>query len=347
MGTKYLDSAKETKQDTIDAIVDAILVDTGTTLPGEHTSIQNAVSAIQNNTRFTAAIPIYMCKPAAGNAAFKQSSNLYDTVGNMEDPANSEILLRVVKNDGTFITANLYKENALTNVLDSATDQANFPTASGWRVMERDAVGKYFFFYKVANDETEETLTVEFGWDEGGNINFQSRSTEVADVHGDLSEILADTNELQTDWKNGGRLDLLLDDVVAQTEERVAAKPQTKVVSVTSAANAAADTTLATITAGGCIIDTIAVHADAAQTADMTNAAVKGGAVKVITFIAAADLLQADVDAENKQVGWNTGAVYLPIGATIVMEHTGTGVTALDLTVVITYHAVADGGYLA
>lgn len=42
--------------------------------------------------------------------------------------------------------------------------------------------------------------------------------TEIADIHDtldlvhtDVDAILADTNELQTDWKNGGRLDLLLD----------------------------------------------------------------------------------------------------------------------------------------
>jgi hypothetical protein len=155
-------------------------------------TIKSAISAVQNNTRFTAAVPVYMNKPDAGNAAFKHSSNLYDSVGNMEDPANNEILLRIVKNDGSSITANLYKENTLTTALDSATDQVNFPTASGWRAMERDAVGKYFFFYKVASDETEETLTVEFGWDEGGTVKFHTRSTEVADVHSDLSAILAD-----------------------------------------------------------------------------------------------------------------------------------------------------------
>ena len=33
----------------------------------------------------------------------------------------------------------------------------------------------------------------------------------VADIETDVTAILADTNELQTDWANGGRLDLLLD----------------------------------------------------------------------------------------------------------------------------------------
>lgn len=35
---------------------------------------------------------------------------------------------------------------------------------------------------------------------------------------GDLAAILADTNELQTDWANGGRLDLLVDAVKAKTD---------------------------------------------------------------------------------------------------------------------------------
>lgn len=135
--------------------------------------------------------------------------------------------------------------------------------------------------------------------------------------------------------------------LAAQTDVKDIGRPQVFVKSVTSAANAAADTTLATVTAQGVEIDYIIVHADAAQHADMTSAAVKGGAAKVLTFIAAADLLQADLDAENKQVAWNTGRVYLPVGGTIVMEHTGTNTGALDLTVIIGYHSVADGGYLA
>ena len=38
-------------------------------------------------------------------------------------------------------------------------------------------------------------------------------------VGGNVSDILADTGELQTDWTNGGRLDLLLDQTLADTNE--------------------------------------------------------------------------------------------------------------------------------
>ena len=214
-------------------------------------NIITAISGIQNNTRFTAAVPAWMCKPDAGNEAFRVSSNLYDTEGNMEDPENSEILVRIIKDDGTYITATLYKDNAFVAVLDNPTDTTTFPVASGWRAMEREAAGKFFFFNNVANDATEESLTVEFGWTEGTKTNYQSRATEIADVHGDLAAIKVETDKianvtyglaaqntyhwdkdisgytgvkagtylktLYDDWLNGGRLDLILDIIAADT----------------------------------------------------------------------------------------------------------------------------------
>lgn len=41
--------------------------------------------------------------------------------------------------------------------------------------------------------------------------------TEIAAIKSDTGAILADTNELQTDWANGGRLDLILDARASQT----------------------------------------------------------------------------------------------------------------------------------
>lgn len=118
-------------------------------------------------------------------------------------------------------------------------------------------------------------------------------------------------------------------------------------VAVTSAANAGADTTLATVAGGSVIVTGVIVFAVATQTGDMTNAAVQGGAGKIITFIAAADCLQADLDAEDEQVYW-TGAVRLNTGDTIVMVHAGTNTGALDLVVAITYHPSSTiGAYLS
>ena len=128
--------------------------------------------------------------------------------------------------------------------------------------------------------------------------------------------------------------------------DRVAGKTNVKTISVTAAANAAADTTLGTVTTQGCIIQGVVIHADAPQTAHLTSCPVHGGASEVLTFISSADAIRANLDAENKQVGWD-GEVYLPTGSTIVMVHNGSGTDALNLTVTIRYMSTVNGGYLS
>uniref|UniRef100_A0A6M3IRL6 Uncharacterized protein n=1 Tax=viral metagenome TaxID=1070528 RepID=A0A6M3IRL6_9ZZZZ len=114
--------------------------------------------------------------------------------------------------------------------------------------------------------------------------------------------------------------------------------------SITSAANAS-DVTVATITDQPCLIESVVIHADAGQTADMTSCGIFGGASKVITFISAADAIQAALDAADKQVSW-TGAVRLAATKTIVISLAGTGATAVDLTITIKYRPAIAGGYL-
>lgn len=46
-----------------------------------------------------------------------------------------------------------------------------------------------------------------------------AQTADVAAVKTDTAAILVDTNELQTDWTNGGRLDLLLDATLTDTNE--------------------------------------------------------------------------------------------------------------------------------
>jgi len=119
---------------------------------------------------------------------------------------------------------------------------------------------------------------------------------------------------------------------------------QVKEVSITAAANAGV-TTVATITTQPCMIKSVTIHADAAQTADMTTCAVEGGVNQVVEFIGTTDAIQANLDAADKQVGW-TGAVRLAATKTITIDLQGTGATATDLTVTIEYMSCVDGGYL-
>lgn len=121
-------------------------------------------------------------------------------------------------------------------------------------------------------------------------------------------------------------------------------KTQVIEVSITAAANAGV-TTVATITTQPCVIESIVVHADAAQTGDLTSIAVKGGASQVVQFISASVGAQANLDAADKQVAW-TGVARFAATKTIIIDLQGTGATALNLTVTIVYRAAVDGGTL-
>lgn len=143
------------------------------------------------------------------------------------------------------------------------------------------------------------------------------------------------------------RLDLRVVALVADPFEagRVAGKTQVVEVPITAAANAGV-TTVATVTDQPCVIESVVLHADAAQTGDLTTAAVEGGASQVVEFIGTGDATQGNLDAADKQVAW-TGAVRLAAGKAVTVDLQGSGATAVDLTVTITYRAAADGGYLA
>lgn len=122
-------------------------------------------------------------------------------------------------------------------------------------------------------------------------------------------------------------------------------RKQVKEFSITAAANAGL-TDIATITTQPCLIKSIVLHSDGATTADLTSAAIEGGASSVIEFISAAAAVQADLDAADKQIGWD-GVIRLAATKTITIDLQGTGATAVDFTVIIEYMATVDGGYLA
>lgn len=139
-------------------------------------------------------------------------------------------------------------------------------------------------------------------------------------------------------------LDAKITIIDADVDPKAIGRRQVLEISVTSAANAG-DVTLATITDHPCIIESIIIHADTASQTDLTSAAVTGGASKVVTFIDATDAAKANIDAVDEQIAW-VGAVRLAATKTIIMTLAGTGATAVDLTITITFYACVDGGYL-
>ncbi len=127
----------------------------------------------------------------------------------------------------------------------------------------------------------------------------------------DINSILTDTNELQTDWVNGGRLDLILDIIAADTT--------TDIPALIAALQAVADATLVdTGTSLPATLTTIAGYLDTeiAAILAVTNALPDAGALTTLithltdikggTFSGATDSLEAIRDRGD--VAWTTGA---------------------------------------
>lgn len=132
--------------------------------------------------------------------------------------------------------------------------------------------------------------------------------------------------------KNGGRNDL------AQGETQI------KEFSIIAAANAGL-TTIATVTDQPILIKSIVLHSDGVTTADLTSAAIEGGASSVIEFISAVAAAKANIDVADEQVAFS-GNVRLAATKTITIDLQGTGATAVDFTVTIEYMAAVNGGKL-
>lgn len=105
-------------------------------------------------------------------------------------------------------------------------------------------------------------------------ISSRASAADLATVAGyldtEIAAILADTNELQTDWANGGRLDLILDARSSQTS--VDDLPTN--AELATALAAADDATLAAIAASEVKIDAIKVVTDKVDTALVLDGAV-------------------------------------------------------------------------
>jgi hypothetical protein len=146
-----------------------------------------------------------------------------------------------------------------------------------------------------------------------------SVSADIAANQTDLNTIITDTNELQTDWTNGGRLDLIIDAILADT----ASLDGTKIPDTISLANinAEVDTALNTAIPGGPTANSINERIAAID--DLTQAAGAG------------DLAAIIADTNELQTDWaNGGRLDLLIDA--ILADTGTDGCKIDLSQVYT-----------
>jgi len=129
------------------------------------------------------------------------------------------IELRTYDGDGAAINAD--SDPSLT-----ATGTITGSLSGQLGVVSNPTTGTYRWSYTVEDTDNIEQIRFDASATIGGDIftithyaqtcNFVSTTWTTTDA-ANLAAILADTNELQTDWANGGRLDLILDSRSSQT----------------------------------------------------------------------------------------------------------------------------------
>jgi len=215
-GSVALDiAAVQTAVDANQVDLNAIIAELGDNVNGsvalDIAAVQTAVDNIQNNTRTTVALTQELEKPASNQAYYKIVLANYDSAGNMEAPDAPGVTVTVEAADGTDRSGNLYEDEgstALTNDL-----------------MVNDSTGVYSAYYQVdATDPANEQLIFEFTVTENAvarkiyrtaRVVEEVSSTFTAADRTKLGDIYDDTDELQQDWANGGRLDTILDTIAA------------------------------------------------------------------------------------------------------------------------------------
>lgn len=280
----------------IKTVVDAILVDTGTTLEAKLDAIKTVVDAIlvDTGTTLEGKLDALALVCTAARLAELDAANI---------PADLAAIIAYVDELETRLSA--VRAGYLDNLNNAQLlNIPNLSTLSAARIGYLD------------------------------NIN-QAGLLQVTAARAALLDQITAARMAELDAAN----------IPADTHPRVMGRTQIFERSVTSAANAG-DVIVATVFTQPCLIESIVIHADAAQTANMTSCGIFGGAGKVVTFISAADAVQANLNAADKQVAW-TGAVRLAATKEIVISLVGTGATAVDLTITIAYRACVSGGYLA
>lgn len=153
------------------------------------------VTAVQNNTRVVRVVPTVIERPDAGTTTYRIELLLYDAVGNMEAP-DSAPTIALVDQGGTDLSARL----------DSTT-------------MALVSTGRYRAVYTASSTDDLEQLVWTFSVVEGGATRLYGNTTLIVDTTA-VDFTSADRTKLEalnTDWTDGGRLDLLIDAILEDT----------------------------------------------------------------------------------------------------------------------------------
>jgi hypothetical protein len=179
----------------VDGNVDDILVDTGTTLPGTLATIagyvDTEVAAIKAKTDNLPAAPAAVGSAMTLTIAYDAAKTAATQTSVDDLPTNAELATALAAADDATLAA-------ISGLNNLSSAQAQTAAAAALTAYDPPTKAELDSGLAGLNDLTAAAIRAEI----------DSNSTQ-------LAAIVADTNELQTDWADGGRLDLLLDNAGA------------------------------------------------------------------------------------------------------------------------------------
>lgn len=193
-----------------------ILVDTGTTLQAELDGIQADTEDIQSKIGTPAGASV-----SADVAAVKAQTAAIET-------DTQDIQTKIGTPAGASVSADIAAIEAQTDDIGTAgAGLTAVPWNAAWDAEVQsevaDALAAYDPPTKAEIDSAVAPLALEATaqsiLEDTGTTIPATLSTIVGYIDTEVAAILADTNELQTDWVDGGRLDALIDAIKAKTDQ--------------------------------------------------------------------------------------------------------------------------------
>ena len=202
-----------TKVDAIDTVVDAILVDTGTTMPATIATVDTVVDAILVDTGTTLPATLDTIDNFLDTEVAAILADTNELQGDWANGGRLDLLLDATLADTAELQGDWANGGRLDLLLDAAladTAELQGDWVNGGRLdlLLDSVISKVDVVDGIVDD-----ILVDTGTTLDGKLDTIDNflDTEVA-------AILADTNELQGDWVNGGRLDLLIDSIISKVD---------------------------------------------------------------------------------------------------------------------------------
>ncbi|MFA6605150.1 MAG: hypothetical protein WCS88_04090 [Patescibacteria group bacterium] len=146
---------------------------------------------LANATTMDVAYQAVLKRPAAGDDYFRVVVGIVNGKGEMEAPDGATIYARLLNEDGTVFPAMLFAADAGAALSDSAEGSYFVHAVHDW-YQQTVALGpgRFELFIKVANNATEQQLSLELGWIENGTPRYTARKILVGD-QADLDSMAA------------------------------------------------------------------------------------------------------------------------------------------------------------